>query len=100
MATRSQHLLGPGGWSISGGLSGQSPFPVGGKDRCVSLLFFPLSHRSEIRSRQISPVEKKEAEAGPEKRVPRQSHTGREILPLKRKEKGIRGGPPCNCYYF
>lgn len=39
---RSPHLLGSGGWSIPGVLSGQSPFPVGGKDLCVSLLFFPF----------------------------------------------------------
>lgn len=59
---------------------------------CFSAVF-SLSHRSEIRSRQISPVEKKEAEAGPESRsLPKVTQEERPYP--ERKEKGVRVGLP------
>lgn len=52
--------------------------------------FFPLSDRSEIRSRQIGPAEKKEAEAGTKRSFPCQSHTAsiqRGPLPPRRENE-------------
>lgn len=58
----------------------------------VFLCCFPLSGRPATRSRQIHPVEKKEAMAGWEQRGPLpKSHrkTPGETLPLKEREKGF-----------
>lgn len=60
---------------------------------CWFFFFFYFSDRSEIRSCQIGPVERKEAEAST-KRFPGQitQEEPRETLPLQRREQGLHVG--------
>ena len=59
---------------------------------CWFFFFFKFSDRSEIRSCQISPVERKEAEAST-KRFPGQNHTGK----TQRDPPPAKEGAPASC---